>query len=199
MSNNSFTNRDFGLRYGKTKSDSSKKGDYKMEDFTVLSKDLNNSLFIAYMYGGITIGKFDNGKFTCSKGEFIMDSEQLLRMRIFNENSELHIFRTASGLKYRLRIDDIESIEVLTEYIEADQVLFGTITEEPKEGYTKLTEDRGTEIVLPFEFKIGKNANPIERVKIRTRNYIGYIDGHATYVDTRFLEFVLPQTEREVK
>lgn len=197
MGNNTFNKKDFGLKYGKTKSDI-KAGNFEKEIFPLLYKDLNNSLFIAYMYDGITIGKFVNGIFTCSKGAFNVDWEQFLRLRIFNIHSELYIFKTSIGLKYRLRTDDVDSTEKLTGYVETNQVLFGTITKKASEGYTMLTEDRGTEIILPYDFKIEEGESD-KRVKIKTRNYIDYIDNHATYVDIRFVEFVFGKNNQPLK
>lgn len=200
MENNSFIKKDFGLKYCSSKSEV-KSGDFNESMISDLSKDFNNTLYIAYMYDGITIGKFDDGKFICSKGDLNFDWTQLLQLRIFNKDSELHIFKTSLGLKYRLRTDDVDTVENLTEYIEAEQVLFGTITNKKDltDGYTKLTEDRGTEIILPFDFNIDNGAAQDKRVKIKTRNYFDYIDNHASYMDTRFVEFVLPEPEKEGK
>lgn len=143
-----------------------------------------DGLVIAYLDYKVIIRKFLNGKIVLMDNEETFNPEFIQKLRLFNETKELFIWRTEGKWKARLRIDgDGEEVNV----IEANQVLFGT-TGIHGNGYTILTEDRGTEIILPFEITgIDTKKN---RVKIKTRNYIGYNElGQAGYVDTRFVKF----------
>lgn len=116
-------------------------------------------------------------------------NKYLQRMRVFNKDREMLIYRTGNGFKGRLRIDDKDGKGI--EVIVAKQVLFGTKKDESckDSSYTKITEERGTSLVLPFG---GLNVNAGEkRIKIKTYNYIDYnAVNQATYVDCRFVEFI---------
>lgn len=149
-------------------------------------------VYIAYLFNKVIIGKFSEGKFINRENEDI-NIEYLIRLRIFDKDKELLIYRKAEKkdnnilFKFRLRKDS-EGEE--TYYTEANQVLFGTDIDKGKsgKGFTTITEDRGTEITLPFDIAgIDTERN---RIKIKTRHYIEF-DGNdnAGYTDARFIEF----------
>lgn len=119
-----------------------------------------------------------------------MDSEDLknfekhlIRLRVFDQTGELHIWRAGNILKYRLRTD---SEGPGTDYIDSNLLLNGTTEEVTTEGL-KITEERGIKIILPFfEQKQGL------RLKLHTRNYIRYNDiGQAGYFDCRFVDITI--------
>ena len=115
--------------------------------------------------------------------------EFLQLARIFNDKRELKIWRQNDGYYYRLRVDDAGAA---CEAVEAEQYLWGTTAEKANPGWTKLTEERGTELIVPLTIETG-DGRPLARIK--TRNYIGCLDqelGHsqATYVDCRFVKIV---------
>ncbi len=144
----------------------------------------NDSFVIAYLDYKVLIGKYSNGGFAFYNNEQL-EIDHLQRIRIFNNIGELMLWRSEGKFKGRYRNDnDGEAIDV----VDNDQVLFGTKALEIN-GYTKLTEERGTEIILPL---IGLNVDAGKnRIKIKTRNYIGFNEVHqATYIDNRFVEFV---------
>lgn len=135
-----------------------------------------------------TLEKFD---------KYFKEKEVMLiqRLRIFNKESELHVWRSNGELKGRLR-QDKEAQEIgyeETEYLDADQLLWGTRVKKVKgknaSDYLFLSEDRGTQLTIPNFF--GDKVNENSRIFIKTRNYIGFTQAHhATYVDSRFVEFV---------
>lgn len=113
--------------------------------------------------------------------------EHIIRLRVFDENEELHVWRTGKGLKYRIRSD--EQGENEQEYIDSELIMNGTTAKE-KGAFYEITEDRGVKYQMPKHwlgdsFQLKKN----QRIKILTRNYIGYNElGQAGYVDCRFVE-----------
>ncbi len=115
----------------------------------------------------------------------------LKRLRVFNQERELFIWRAQGGFRWRLRIDDgtgdTQDGGKEVDVVEAEQILWGTRAESICEGWTRIYEDRGTEIILPGE---NLNVDLDNRVKLVTRNYIEYNDlGQAGYVDCRFVKF----------
>jgi len=116
------------------------------------------------------------------------ENKYLQRMRVFNKNREMLIYRTGNGFKGRLRIDNNKDGKG-TEIIVATQVLFGTNKgKKCNDSYTEITEKRGTSLVLPFA---GLDVDDKKkRIFIKTHNYIDYnAVNQATYVDCRFVSF----------
>ena len=160
--------------------------------------------FIAYLDHRVIIGRIKDGQFAYYQPDGLTNDlklESIQKLRIFNTNSELYIWRTAlGGHKGRLREDGI-GVERGT--VDALQVLFGTEANKiPNTDYTKLTEKRGTEIILPLA-DLGINEKEIDdkkgRLCVQTRSYIGTIEetGQASYEDVRFIEFVKYQEEKK--
>lgn len=153
----------------------------------------NDSFVVAYLDYKVLVGKYTNGKFSFYKDEQI-DIEYIQRMRVFNKNEELLLWRSERKLKGRLRKDN-EGSKISA--VDNDQVLFGT---EAKAlgNYTLLKEERGTEIIIPFT-NIAVNPTK-DRVKIKTRNYVGYNEIHqATYIDSRFVEFTFGENNNQLE
>jgi CRISPR-associated protein (TIGR03984 family) len=73
------------------------------------------------------------------------------------------------------------------EYVETEQVLSGTKAGKAGESWSKVVEERGVEYFFPFKLNSDLRGNP---VRIRTRNYIGFLEnGQASYVDVRLVDF----------
>ncbi len=169
-------------------------------DQDVLREFTGNGWFIAYLFHKVIIGQFIYGAFDYfqkEKGD--VQIENLIKLRIFNTNSELYVWRTnLGGFKGRLRTDGDGSP---TDVVDANQVIFGTEAKSLDDNYVKITEKRGTEIILPLN-KIGISCDQINdkdgRLCIHTRNYIGVIEetGQATYEDVRFVEFLKYQEDK---
>ena len=145
---------------------------------------LDNGFVVAYLHYKVLIGRVTQGIPEFYQRE-IFDPKHLLKLRVFNENKELFIWSRGEYIfQGRLRIDGHGPT---VDIVEAEQVLWGTRHENLEEGWTRIFEERGTEINLPIDVKVTSKS----RVKIKTRNYIGHNEtGQAGYVDCRFVEFV---------
>jgi len=160
---------------------------------------IGGGFVIAYLDYKVIIRNYNNGKITFIEDEEPFEPEFIQKLRLFDSNKELFLWRTEGKWKARLRTDEEgEDVSV----VDANQVLFGTKGEDVGNEFTKLTEDRGTEIILPFEIK---NLNDdfkkdnCNRVKINTRNYINYNElGQAGYADCRFVKFTIGSDNKTI-
>lgn len=157
---------------------------YFGSDFDSLVKLWGNDkgYFIVYLDYSVLIGKFCNGAF---QGEKFDDPKFIQKIKLFNKSKELYIWRKdENAFSGRLRVDG--EGEKSVDVIDAWQALYGTRSKE-EGGATFLSEDRGTNLVLPFTGLNEENDLP---VRIYTRNYIGYNElGQAGYEDCRFVAF----------
>lgn len=142
-----------------------------------------NAFFVAYLDYKVVIGCFGNKKFSLPDNE-TFDPKFTQKIRIFDEDKELYLWRTAENtFSYRLRVDtEGEKMDV----VEAHQVLWGTDVERREDGWSEITEERGTKLIVPFDVKTEKDLP----LRLKTRNYIDYNDNcQAGYVDCRFVAF----------
>lgn len=140
------------------------------------------SYIVSYLDYKVLIGKFIQGRLVFYNEE-IFNPEFLVKMRVFNQNKELLLWREI-GQQYsaRLRIDGEGSNSYL---VEAEQLLWGRSKFVNKE-WILLSELRGTEFYLPYRLEKADN----NRFMIKTYNYIDYNNlGQAGYVDCRFVIF----------
>jgi CRISPR-associated protein (TIGR03984 family) len=160
----------------------------------VLMENIKEKSFaVVWLDYKVLIGTWDGKDFQFYNDE-TFENKYLQRMRVFNKDREMLVYRTGGGFKGRLRIDDKDGKGA--EVIVAKQVLFGTKKDESckDSNYTKITEKRGTSLVLPFG---GLDVyNKKKRVFIKTHNYIDYnAVNQATYVDCRFVSFCSNETD----
>lgn len=151
-----------------------------------LQKHYNDSgLVIAYLDYKVLIGKFA-GELTFGEREDF-DLKYLQRLRLFNKNRELLIWKSGqNGYKSRLRVDGPGDQGKEEHAVEAEQVLWGTRGENCGEGWTRLSEERGMDFVLPIDAT--QVNDQTRRVKLKTINYIDYNElGQAGYYDCRFV------------
>lgn len=115
-----------------------------------------------------------------------IDTKYIQKIRVFNKNEELYLWRSNNSLKGRIRKD---SIGTSTEYLDVEQVIFGTDNKSNNDFITLSESKRGIKITLPDNgFEVNEKE---KRVAIKTRNYIDYNEiFQATYKDCRFVEFV---------
>jgi CRISPR-associated protein (TIGR03984 family) len=141
--------------------------------------------FVAYLDYKVIIGAYQNGTLRNYEQDPI-DPKYVQRLRVFNQDEELLLWRSGDGFKGRCRKDG-EGDEV--DVVDAKQVLFGTDARAVGNGgYSEIFEERGTRLVLPFENLQVNEAQ--KRIALKTRNYIDYNAAHqATYVDCRFVGF----------
>jgi len=143
----------------------------------------SDSFVIAYLDYKVLIGRCSNGSFAFCQNA-LLDPKYVQRIRIFNKNEELLLWRTGSGVKGRYRVDGNGDE---TDVVDAEQVLFGTNSRDLGNGFTRLFEKRGTELVLPFsELEVTETS----RVTLKTRNYVDFNKAHqASYWDCRCIGF----------
>ncbi|GBD96759.1 MAG TPA: TIGR03984 family CRISPR-associated protein [Nitrospirae bacterium] len=147
-----------------------------------------NPCVVAYLDYKVLIGTWENNGFHFY--ELFDNNKYIQKLRIFNANQELLIWRADTGLKGRLRSDDLQGTG--TQVIVAHQVLFGTRKGDKCKGnFTEITEDRGTSLILPFSnIQCDDKGNLASRIIIKTYNYVTYNEVfQASYEDCRFVGF----------
>ncbi len=146
------------------------------------------TFFVAYLDYGVRIGCYEKNQFVLSENEPLVP-DYFQRLRVFDRKKELLLWRTTKGFQGRLREDEIDNAEFV-DMIEVQQVLFGTRAKPlDTKNFTEIREDRGTRLILPFQ-DLNVDTQQ-QRIWIKTRNYIDYIEktGQATYTDCRFVSF----------
>ena len=151
----------------------------------VLNKYFDTPSFVtAYLDYKVLIGRYEKNTFLFYNNEEF-ENKYIQKLRIFNEDREVLIWRTNNGFKGRLRTDN-EGTE--TDIVVAYQVLFGTKGENRNEHFTEIKEDRGTCLILPFGNLTIVNKRNL--ICIKTHNYVEYnAVCQASYVDCRFVGF----------
>jgi len=157
---------------------------------TALSDNFGEKTFVvAYLDYKVLIGTWENNAFHFYENEqpdLKYIQKYIQKMRVFNTDKELLVWRTNGRLKGRLRTDE-NGTE--TEVVVTHQVLFGTRKGSYcNNNFTEITENRGTSLILPFaDLTVDDKRN---RIRVRTHNYIGHNTlGQATYEDCRFVSF----------
>ena len=157
---------------------------YQIGSLNDIQEHINtDSYVVVYLDYKVLIGKYSNGSFSFYRNEQI-ELKYIQRMRIFNKDEELMMWRSEGKQKARLRKDIVGTQSWV---VDSKLVLFGTSAE--KDGdYSILTEERGTEIILPFtDIAINDKYN---RAIIKTRNYVDFNEQDiAGYIDCRFVDF----------
>lgn len=141
----------------------------------------SNAKAVAWYFDEIVFYNIENGKWN-----FPMKGlGELVRLRIFNKEQELHIWRSNKILKGRLRIDSMGNE---TEYVEAKPLLNGTTFDKLNPGIIA-TEDKGIHYCLPYS-NLEKLSGSKNRIALLTLSYIDYSDiGQTNYTDCRFVDF----------
>lgn len=153
---------------------------------SLISNHFHNFAYIAaYLYSKIKIGKWENNDFQFYESEGLNEAH-ILKLRVFNQQQELLVYKSSGSLKARLRKDNLNGSGSYA--VIADQVLAGAQTKPPNNGWIQVRHKRGGSLELPL-----LNAYVIssdKRIYIRTYNYIGETPVYqATYEDCRFVGF----------
>lgn len=144
---------------------------------------------VAYLDYQVIMGTYVAGQFRFPDNQQI-HPRSIQRMRLFDAQAELLLWRSNGGLKGRLRQDGIGED---TDVVEACQILSGTKSEIVG-NFTCLTEKKGSRLLVPGQFEADTGK---KRVAIRTRNYIAFTPAYqATYSDCRFVEFMQMPVEK---
>ncbi len=169
--------------------------DLDFNSFDELEKSITGSFtdngnIIAYLDYKVLIGKFENSKILFYNDK-VFEPKFIKKIRVFNETKELHIWKEGNFFNSRLRIDEEGNI---ADIVEARQIIWGTEFHPLGNGFSLITEKRGTELIIPFE-SIEINDKK-KRLSVLTRNYIDYNkNGQASYNDVRFVQFCLFNNE----
>lgn len=183
-----------GLQLGKFKSKPEKLGEIdKHILYTKLYEEFTGPSYIVIWFDHeVLIGMWQDKKFIFFNKEFKKEHFELKyiqRLRVFNLDKELHIWRTNGLWKARFRTDykgeESETVVV------AHQLLFGTRGKRLSQDFVVIEEERGTKLSLPLkDISFDKNDTPNVRVHIKTHNYIKTNAVHqTTYCDCRFVAF----------
>lgn len=154
---------------------------------TLAEKLIHRAFVVAWLDYKVEIGLWDGSKLGFHD-DTNLDLKYVQRMRVFNSEQELHVWRTNGVWKCRLRQDgEGEDVEAVV----AHQLLFGTRGERLLPQYARIEEDRGTKLVLPLANVAFDDKGMLkERVFIKTHNYIKLNAVYqATYFDCRFVAF----------
>lgn len=174
----------------------------KQLDKTTFGK---SGYFIAYLDYAVLVGCWE---FNCCyifnlkvAPGLSLDFDFLQKIRLFNESSELLLIRNSPD-KYsgRLRIDNNQENEPQRkkiDVIDCSQIIFGTKAElfdGTGCNWVRLTEERGTEIILPSPILNSRNISDLGKnylVALKVRNYVDYHkESHqAFYSDHRIINF----------
>ncbi len=153
----------------------------------LLKKYFNLGSVMLWLDDRVLIGKWQDGDLQFYQ-ESGFDFKYVQRLRVFNNNKEIHVWRSGEQWLGRIRIDE-EGNE--TAVVIAHQLLFGTKGRRLDAQFIQLTEDRGTTLTLPLtNFHFEAHDNPQSRIFIKTHNYVRTNRVfQATYFDCRFVAF----------
>jgi CRISPR-associated protein (TIGR03984 family) len=152
----------------------------------ISDKIKTESSVVAYLDYKVLFGKFENNSILFYENEK-PEIKFLQKIRVFNENEELYFWKNGNSFNSRY----VKDKEGNGQYVlDSNNYLYGTITDKLDGYFSKLTEDRGTEIIFPISDLKESNNGVINRIlKATTRNYIGYTKmNQATYIDSRLVK-----------
>jgi CRISPR-associated protein (TIGR03984 family) len=150
----------------------------------ISEKFAENGLIVVWLNYSVLFGILKEGEKNFYQGQTPDWGKHLIRLRVFNEQKELLIWKSNKNFKYRLRVDEPKGEE--TEFIDAKQIIWGTKSV-PLDGvFSKIQEDRGVEFIIPFS---NLNLSVNKRLVLITRNYLDYNEiKQVGIVDTRFVK-----------
>jgi CRISPR-associated protein (TIGR03984 family) len=146
-----------------------------------LSKD---AYLLAYLNYKVLVGRLQDKQPEFYAGE-TFDPKYLLQLRVFSEEEEFTLWKRSEALfSSRFRTDrEGERCEV----VEAAQLVWGDVKAIEPDWVRVKDNGRGMELVIPWTGPVNKG----DRIKIRTRNYVGYSNmGQAGYIDCRLVDFL---------
>ncbi|MGB5024996.1 MAG: CRISPR-associated protein Csx19 [Saprospiraceae bacterium] len=156
----------------------------KTADFNAQIIAFQNAKAVVWYFDAIRFVNIESGTWS----EKLRDFSELVRLRLFDKDKELHIWRSNDDLKGRLRTDyKGESTDAFC----ANQIMNGTQFKLKKPGIVA-TEDKGVFFEMPYT-ELENAISDKQRIVLKTINYIGYANGigQAGIVDCRFVDFSL--------
>jgi CRISPR-associated protein (TIGR03984 family) len=179
-------NRIYDIKIGMSNAESSENipGKGVFEKITAIK----NGFIVCWLDQKILFGRIVDSRPVFQSGEELSSlTNYIMKLRAFNEDAEIYLWRAQQGgFSFRLRNDGVGNPG---EYIDAAQLLLGTRSEDLRDGFVRIKEDRGTDFVLPSELLSGHHLDERKnRLVLHTRNYIGQNSiGQVGYVDSRFM------------
>ena len=187
-----------GLELKKIKSESNEQNGLSFADANSLKAFIcryihDDSFVIAYLDFEVRIGLFVPSviKFIFYDGADPAP-RFLQKIRIFNEDRELFIWRAETrDFAFRIRQDHPSegNREGERDVVDVKQAIFGTEASDLADGFIRLTEKRGTQVILPFSnLKVDEKRR---RVFLRSRQYLSKNPRtfQAEYFDARMMGF----------
>lgn len=137
----------------------------EMSDISDLYVDIDEGYVVTWLYSDLLVQKIENGELLKSENFELAD---LVRMRIFNENKEFHIWRSGNELKYREKNASASNNEMIEN---TEMIVVGKVAKELA--------------------KIDDKFVNKETISIKAQHYIAYNKetGQVGYVDCRFIGF----------
>ncbi len=149
---------------------------------------VDNSYVVAWLDYKVLIGTCSKGSLRFCDGE-TFDYKHIQRLRVFNRQKELLLWRNNGKWNARARNDDLAGKGATA--VVAEQVVVGTDARPINGMFTEISEKRGAKLNIPFtNIKVDDKQRLLERVFIKTHNYVKTNTVHqASYFDCRFVEF----------
>lgn len=170
-----------------------------LKDLESYVYDFDRACIVAWFADKVLFGNLEKGIVHFYNYEFKgldLGSEHVLKMRVFNELSELHIWRSGNSFGYRYICDGAKEGQE-AEYIDAEQVMLGNYfsqSEDNNEFYMVTEKRRGIKYLVPAQIFADFDETKEWRLVLNTRNYIGYnAVGQAGFVDCRFVSLELKE------
>ena len=155
---------------------------------TQLKEHFEKGYAIVWLDNEVLIGQWLNHNFHFYNGKNFT-FKYLQRLRVFNPQKEIYIWRSNSNWQGRIRVD--YEGDKKEDIVMAQQLLFGTQGKQLNPQFAEISEKRGTKLILPLSnLKFDDKEYLKPRVFIKTHNYVKSNPiGQATYYDCRFVAF----------
>lgn len=163
--------------------------DIKNENIDSLLKEnfVGKSYVVVWLDYKVLIGACSNGVL-CFCNDETFDYKYVQRLRVFDLQKELLIWRSSGKWNGRMRTDNLEGKGTVV--VEAKQVVYGTDVIPVNEQFTEIREKRATKLKLNIPFTNMKVDDKQNRIFIKTFNYTKTnAVNQVTYFDCRFVEF----------
>ncbi|MHA1284121.1 MAG: type III-D CRISPR-associated protein Csx19 [Promethearchaeota archaeon] len=158
----------------------------------LIFSNFNNGSIVCWLNHRLLFGNIINKEFIFVEKNSIDFNKHLLRLRVFNDQKEILIQKRLNDFQYRLREDNNGGKN--QEYIDAEQIIFGTKSKPIDNKFSEVIEDRGIKIIIPSDWLQNKQLSLQTRLILKTRNYLDYNNyGQISIIDCRFIEITVKE------
>ncbi len=149
-----------------------------------------NAKAVVWYYDKIEFLDIENNQWSTD----LRNYDEIVKLRVFDKDKELHLWRSNCVLKGRLRHDKQGTG---TDCVTAKQILNGTEFKNDGDGIIA-AEEKGTNYYLPYKDLKSISSDSKDRIVLVTRNYIDYTKdiNQAYYCDSRFVDFEIVKTDK---